>query len=83
MGGHDYFEGKEPPGDKNQKYKLFCKKVGFKYFLKTIISKFKKKQTIFFKIIAKYNFFLGGGNALFSGNGSSDDKNEYNLFYGK
>ncbi len=38
------------------------------------------KKTIFFKIIAKNNFQVA---RPFFRNGALDDKNEYNLFYGK
>ncbi len=44
------------------------------------ITIFSEKETIFCKINMKNNF---SGAWHFSGNGLSNDKNEYNLFYGK
>ncbi len=43
VGGHDHFEGKGVPGNKNQ-YKFFCKKWGFKYFSCNNFFKKKIKQ---------------------------------------
>ncbi len=73
VGGCDHFEGKWASGYKNQ-YNLFCRKWGFKYFS---FNNFLKKKTIFSKITEKN--FLGYDH--FSGNGTSDNKN--NLFYWK
>ncbi len=67
MGGHDHFEGKRVPGDRNEVLNIFH------------ITIFSKKA-IFSKIKAKNNFW---GCDHFSGNAVSDDKNEFSLFYGK
>ncbi len=75
---HDCFE-KGSSDDTNQ-YNLFCRKLGFKYFLFNNFSKKKKKKS---KITSKNNFFFGGGYDNCSGNGTSDNKSEYNFFYEK
>ncbi len=77
VGEHGHFEGKGMTSDKNQ-HKLFCKKWGFEYFSYNNLK--KKTTTIFSKITAKNNFW---GHDHFLGNEVSDDKNEYNLLYGK
>ncbi len=46
VGRYDHFEGKGVPGDKNR-YKLFCKKWGFEYFLCNNFFKKKKNNNIF------------------------------------
>ncbi len=57
---------------------LFCRKWGFEYF--SLKNFFKKKNT--FQNNAEKNFF-GEGDDHFAGNRVSNDKNEYDLFYGK
>ncbi len=58
---------------------FFCKKWGVEYF--SCKNFFEKKQNNFFQNNWE-NFFFGGDDQ-FLWNGALDDKNKYNLFYGK
>ncbi len=78
MRGHDHFEGKGHLVTKINNIIFFVRNEVLNIFNSTIF--FRKKKTIFFKITLKNNFWRHG---QFSGNGAPDDKNEYNLFYGK
>ncbi len=54
VGGHDSFEGRGAPGDKNQ-YNPFCRHRRFEYFLSNMVF---EKNNIFQNISEK--LFLGG-----------------------
>ncbi len=76
VGRYDHFEGRVAPGDKNP-CNILCGHRRFEYFSS---NKFKKKKQYFSKY--KWKIIFAERNNFWVKE-ESDDKNEYDIFFGK